>query len=63
MGDKDLKFASSEADSLHRYLAEHTEVTDLLMTGGDPMVMKAKHLRLYLEGLMNPQCQDKCRAL
>src|SRR5690554_4609497 len=55
VGDKDLKFASSEADSLHRYLAEHKEVTDLLMTGGDPMVMKAKHLRMYLEGLMAPE--------
>ncbi|MCE8025474.1 KamA family radical SAM protein [Billgrantia aerodenitrificans] len=55
VGDKDLKFAASEADSLHRYLAEHTEVTDLLMTGGDPMVMKAKHLRMYLEGLMAPE--------
>ena len=55
VGDKDLKFASSEATSLHRYLAEHTEVTDLLMTGGDPMVMKAKHLRQYLEGLMAPE--------
>jgi L-lysine 2,3-aminomutase len=55
VGDKDLKFASSEAGSLHRYLAEHTEVTDLLLTGGDPMVMKAKHLRMYLEGLMAPE--------
>ncbi|GGY04709.1 KamA family radical SAM protein [Litchfieldella qijiaojingensis] len=55
VGDKDLKFASNEADSLHRYLAEHTEVTDLLMTGGDPMVMKAKHLRMYLEGLTKPE--------
>ena len=55
VGDKTLKFAVSEAESLHRYLAEHTEVTDLLMTGGDPMVMKAKHLRMYLEGLMAPE--------
>ncbi|MCE8029133.1 KamA family radical SAM protein [Billgrantia desiderata] len=55
VGDKTLKFAASEAESLHRYLAEHTEVTDLLMTGGDPMVMKAKHLRMYLEGLMAPE--------
>ncbi len=55
IGDKDLKFAANEADNLHRYLAEHTEVTDLLLTGGDPMVMKAKHLRMYLEGLLKPE--------
>ncbi len=55
VGDKDLKFSSNEAASLHAYLAEHKEVTDLLLTGGDPMVMKAKHLRMYLEGLMKPE--------
>jgi len=55
VGDKDLKFSSNEAESLHAYLAEHKEVTDLLLTGGDPMVMKAKHLRMYLEGLMKPE--------
>lgn len=55
VGDKDLKFSSNEAESLHGYLAEHKEVTDLLLTGGDPMVMKAKHLRMYLEGLMKPE--------
>lgn len=55
VGDKELRFSSSEAESLHAYLAEHQEVTDLLLTGGDPMVMKAKHLRMYLEGLMKPE--------
>ncbi|MGO1720150.1 MAG: KamA family radical SAM protein, partial [Luteimonas sp.] len=55
VGDKELRFASSEADKLHSYLAQHTEVTDLLVTGGDPMVMKARHLRGYLEGLKKPE--------
>ena len=55
VGDKDLRFSSNEAESLHGYLAEHKEVTDLLLTGGDPMVMKARHLRMYLEGLMKPE--------
>ncbi|WP_416885424.1 KamA family radical SAM protein [Marinospirillum sp.] len=57
VGDKDLKFATNEATSLHQYLAEHQEVTDLLLTGGDPMVMKAKHLRQYLEGLLSPELE------
>lgn len=55
VGDKELRFSSSEAESLHAYLAQHKEVTDLLLTGGDPMVMKAKHLRMYLEGLMKSE--------
>ena len=55
VGDKDLRIASSEADSLHGYLRNHPEVTDLLVTGGDPMVMKAKHLAGYLEPLLQPE--------
>ena len=55
IGEKDLRFSSSEADKLHRYLQQHTEVSDLLMTGGDPMVMKTKHLEHYLEPLLAPE--------
>lgn len=49
VGDKELRFASNEAGTLHQYLRENPGVTDLLMTGGDPMVMKTKHLASYLE--------------
>lgn len=55
VGDKDLRIASSEASALHAYLRQHTEVTDLLVTGGDPMVMKTRHLRDYLEPLLQPE--------
>lgn len=49
VGDKELRFASKEVDTLHQYLRDHKEVSDLLMTGGDPMVMKTKNLSQYLE--------------
>lgn len=52
VGDKELRFAANEASQLHRYLRQHAEVTDLLITGGDPMVMKTKHFRAYLEPLL-----------
>ncbi len=55
LGDKELRFASNEASTLHRYLLQHTEVSDLLITGGDPMVMKTTHLAAYLEPLLAPQ--------
>jgi KamA family protein len=48
IGDKNLRFASSEADALHRYVVSHREISDLLVTGGDPMVMKTSHLENYL---------------
>lgn len=55
VGDKELRIASSEATMLHRYLRTHHEVSDLLITGGDPMVMKSHHLRSYLGPLLQPE--------
>jgi len=54
IGDDELRFAQKEADSLFRYLGEHPEVSDILMTGGDPMVMKTRSLAQYLEPLTDP---------
>ncbi len=54
VGDKSLKIATTEASRLHGYLRDHKTVSDLLITGGDPMVMKTKHLKQYLEPLKNP---------
>ncbi len=54
VGDKELRFASNEADSLLDYLRGHPQVSDLLMTGGDPMVMKTRNLAQYLEPLLEP---------
>lgn len=55
IGDKDLRFAMNEAEKLHAYLEKHQEISDLLVTGGDPMVMKTKHLQAYLEPLLHPR--------
>ncbi len=51
VGDKSLRFASNEVTSLYDYLEVHPEITDLLITGGDPMVMKTHHLAHYLDQL------------
>ncbi len=55
IGDKELRFSANEASKLHAYLQAHTEVSDLLMTGGDPMVMKTKHLEGYLRPLLSEE--------
>jgi KamA family protein len=52
VGLEDLKFASREADDLVAYLRAHPEVTDVLITGGDPMLMKTTLLRRYVEPLL-----------
>jgi len=55
VGDKELRIAAKEAEQLHRYLQNHPQVSDLLVTGGDPMVMKTSHLSAYLEPLLARQ--------
>lgn len=49
IGDKELQFAAKETQHLEQYVNEHKEVTDILITGGDPLVMKTKNLQNYIE--------------
>lgn len=49
----DLKFATKETDLLVKYLQKHPEVTDVLFTGGDPLVMSAKKLQEYIDPFLN----------
>ncbi|MEA1990979.1 MAG: lysine 2,3-aminomutase [Thermodesulfobacteriota bacterium] len=55
VGIDELRFSAGKTSDLHRYLAEHKDVTDLLLTGGDPMVMKTSLLREYIEPLLQPE--------
>ena len=52
VGDNTLKIVAKEADGLHDYLAARPDVTDLLVTGGDPMIMKTSVFAHYLEPLV-----------
>ena len=54
VGDKDLRFAARSVDQLLHYLREHEEVSDILITGGDPMVMSTSRLRRVIEPLLDP---------
>jgi len=55
IGDKSLRFASNEVSALRGYLTKHPEITDLLLTGGDPMVMKTQNLSHYLDEFSKPE--------
>jgi L-lysine 2,3-aminomutase len=55
VGIPELKFAARDARRLVEYLTEHREVTSVLFTGGDPMVMSSKVLRTYVEPLLAPE--------
>jgi KamA family protein len=52
--EPDLKMATSDIESVTRYLRAHPEVTSVLVTGGDPMIMGAGVLRRYIEPLLGP---------
>ncbi|MBC8243470.1 MAG: lysine 2,3-aminomutase [Verrucomicrobia bacterium] len=52
VGNADLKFASREAEQLVSYVRENPQVSSVLITGGDPMVMKTPVLRRYIEPLL-----------
>ncbi|AEI64940.1 KamA family radical SAM protein [Corallococcus macrosporus] len=53
VGDADLKFASREIEPLVEYIRSHPEVTNVLFTGGDPMIMTEAVLAKYIEPLLN----------
>ncbi|HMY21699.1 MAG TPA: hypothetical protein PKA58_35495, partial [Polyangium sp.] len=52
VGLDDLKFASKEVDDLVRYVRANPDVTSILITGGDPLVMRTNVLRRYVEPLL-----------
>ena len=52
VGMDELKFASRQAESLVQYVSDHPEVTDVLFTGGDPLIMKTKILEAYIRPLL-----------
>lgn len=54
IGDKTLRICSTDNAALHTYLRSCPKVTDLLITGGDPLVMKTSLLEDCLEPLLHP---------
>ncbi|MDR3262276.1 MAG: lysine 2,3-aminomutase [Tannerella sp.] len=54
-GMSELKFAMKETDLFLKYLRLHREVTDILFTGGDPMIMNANTLEMYIKPLIQPE--------
>ena len=53
VGMDEMKFAMKEGEQLVQYLKEHPEITDVLFTGGDPMIMKAKIFSKYIDTLID----------
>ncbi len=54
VGVPGMKFQAPQACELRDYLMEHPEVTDVLLTGGDPLIMRTSILERHLEPLLDP---------
>jgi len=54
VGDRSLRMATDESQRFVSYIREHKEITDVLLTGGDPLIMRASVLRRYIEPLLGP---------
>ena len=52
--EPELKMATADLGRVMDYLRQHREVTSVLITGGDPMIMGATVLRRYIEPLLEP---------
>ncbi|WP_316214635.1 lysine 2,3-aminomutase [Bradyrhizobium sp. SZCCHNR2035] len=50
--EDDWRMAMNDRERLTRYLAFHSEVSDLLITGGDAFTLKARRLRFFLEPIV-----------
>ena len=52
VGLDEIKFAMKETELLVAYTRAHDEVTDILFTGGDPMIMRTRNLESYINPLL-----------
>lgn len=57
VGVERLRFASHEVERLALYLGDHREVSDVLFTGGDPLIMSSTALRENVEPLLAPELE------
>lgn len=55
VGEKDLRFAARDEARWLQYLEGQKDVTDVLVTGGDPLVSRTAHLERCLLPLLEPR--------
>lgn len=60
VGDS-VRFAAPNPDELVRYLYRHPGVSDVLITGGDPLVMSTERLRAHVEPMLAVDTVDTIR--
>jgi len=57
VGMDDMKFDARETSQLVEYLKTHKDVTDVLITGGDPMIMNTRSMEEIITPLLAPELE------
>ncbi|MFZ0455845.1 MAG: lysine 2,3-aminomutase [Ignavibacteriaceae bacterium] len=55
VGMNELRFSTDESKRFQQYIKNHKELTDILITGGDPMIMNLSNLKEYIEPFLQPE--------
>ena len=63
VGSSDMQFASNAAEELVNYLRGNKDVSDVLFTGGDPMVLNSKQLGKYLDSVASDPTLDHIQTV
>lgn len=58
VGDPAFRFAESDPAVVTRYLRAHPGITDVVFTGGDPLIMRTATLARYVEPLLSPDLES-----
>jgi KamA family protein len=53
VGINELKFAMKEVDILIEYIRKNPQITDILFTGGDPLIMKTSVFKSYIKPVLD----------
>ncbi len=58
VGIDELKFAMREMKYTVKYLKSHTEISDYLITGGDPLTMSAERMKRYILPVLDENIEN-----
>lgn len=58
VGIDELKFAMQETELLIDYVKSNPTISDILFTGGDPMIMKAKRFSEYIDPILDAEIEN-----
>jgi KamA family protein len=61
IGVPELKIATDDIETMVEYLTKHPEVTSILITGGDALIMQTEVVRRYVEPLLSIDSVESIR--